>query len=96
MNSPINIAPHSDSVGTEPPGGTTGPAGSWREYDRLPGQPFESVAVIVKLKKPLVVGVPEMRAVVLLVVVSVRPLGSVPESVKVNGGVPPLAEIAWL
>ena len=55
------------------------------------------MAVIVKLKGPFVVGVPEMTAVVPLVALSVRPNGSAPlETVKVNGGVPPLAEMVWL
>ena len=100
MSSAINIAPHSDSVGTEPPGGGGGgggPAGSWSVNARLPGQPFASVAVIVKLKMPLVVGVPEMTAVVGLAGIKVRPGGSAPlEIVKVYGGVPPLAKIVWL
>ena len=42
-------------------------------YARLPGQPFASVAVIVKLNWPAVVGVPEMTPVVEL---SVSPGGA--------------------
>jgi hypothetical protein len=97
-SSAINIAPHSDSVGTVPAGGGGGGGGGgafviWLEYTRLPLQPFASVAVIVKVKGPAAVGVPEMAAVVLLVALSVRPGGSAPlETVKVYGGVPPLAE----
>jgi hypothetical protein len=63
-------------------------------YARLPGQLLASVAVIVKLNWPAVVGVPEMTPVVAL---SVRPGGSAPlETVKVYGAVPPVAEIVWL
>lgn len=63
-------------------------------YARLPGQPFASVAVIVKLNCPAVVGVPEMTPVVEL---SVSPGGSAPsETAKIYGGVPPTAEIVSL
>jgi hypothetical protein len=64
------------------------------EYGRLPGQLLASVAVIVKLKVPATLGVPEMTPVVAL---NVRPLGSAPlETVKVYGAVPPTAETVWL
>ena len=64
------------------------------EYGRLPGQPFASVAVIVKLKVPARVSVPEMTPVLAL---SVKPFGSAPlETVKVYGAVPPTAETVWL
>jgi len=64
------------------------------EYDRLPGQLFASVAVIVKGKVPAADGVPEMRPVVGF---SVRPFGSVPvETANVYGAVPPTAETVWL
>ena len=53
-----------------------------------------SVAVIVKLNWPGVVGVPEITPVV---VSSVRPFGRVPlETLKVYGAVPPVAETVWL
>ena len=55
--------------------GQPGTTGITMEYGRLPGQPFESVAVIVKLNWPAVVGVPEMTPVVAL---SVKPGGSAP------------------
>ena len=75
----------------------TGQAGApaiTMEYGRLPGQLLASVAVIVKLKVPAAVGVPEMTPVVAL---SVKPFGSAPiETVKVYGPVPPTAEIVWL
>jgi hypothetical protein len=71
--------------------GTTGIA---MEYGRPPGQLLASVAVIVKLNWPAVVGVPEITPVVAL---SVRPGGSAPlETEKVYGGVPPVAETVWL
>jgi len=58
---------------------------------------FPSVATIVKVKIPSVVGVPEMTAVVALVGVRVSPGGREPlPTVNVYGGVPPLAEIVWL
>ena len=64
------------------------------EYGRAPGQLFASVAVIVKLKVPAAVGVPEMTPVVAL---SVSPFGRAPlETVKVYGAVPPTAETVWL
>ena len=64
------------------------------EYGRLPGQPFASVAVIVKLNVPAAVGVPEMTP---LDELRVRPFGSAPlESVKVYGAVPPTADTVWL
>lgn len=56
----------------------------------MPGQPFASVAVIVKSKVPAAVGIPSMAPVVAL---SVSPVGSVPiEAAKVYGAVPPTAE----
>jgi hypothetical protein len=74
--------------------GQPGTTGITMEYGRLPGQLLASVAVIVKLNWPAVVGVPEMTPVVALIV---RPFGSVPlETVKVYGAVPPTAEIVWL
>jgi hypothetical protein len=84
MSSAIKIAPHSDSVGTVPPGGGGGPTELVKEYVRLPGHPFASVAVIVKVKVPAEVGVPEMTAVVPLVGFRFRPGGSAPlDTVKV-------------
>ena len=74
--------------------GQLGTTGITMEYGRLPGQLLASVALIVKLNWPAVVGVPEMMPVVAL---SVRPLGSEPlETVNVYGAVPPVAEIVWL
>ena len=74
--------------------GQLGPLGIPIVYARLPGQPFASVAVIVRLKTPVVVGVPEMTPVVGL---SVRPGGSAPlETAKVYDPVPPVAETVWL
>jgi hypothetical protein len=64
------------------------------EYGLLPGQPLASVAVIVKLNTPAVVGVPEMMPVV---APSIRPFGNAPaETTKVYGAVPPVAETVWL
>ena len=74
--------------------GQPGTTGITMEYVRLPGQLLASVAVIVKVYWPDVVGVPEMTPVVVL---SVRPGGSVPlVSAKVYGAVPPVAETVWL
>ena len=61
-------------------GGARGALVTWLLYTRLPLQPLMSVAVMVKVKFPAVVGVPEMRPVVEL---SVRPGGNNPlETVK--------------
>jgi hypothetical protein len=50
------------------------------------------VAVIVKLKTPVIVGVPEITAVASLTGLSVRPGGSDPlDTVKMYGGLPPVA-----
>ena len=74
--------------------GQMGTTGITIEYGLLPGQLLASVALIVKLNWPAVVGVPEMTPVVPL---SVKPFGSDPlETVKVYGPVPPVAEIVWL
>jgi hypothetical protein len=74
--------------------GHPGTSGITMEYGRLPGHPLTSVAVILKLKTPGVVGVPEIRPVDGL---RVRPFGSAPdEMVKVYGGIPPVAETVWL
>ena len=63
------------------------------EYGRPPVQPLASVAVIVKVNWPGVVGVPEMTPVAL----SARPFGSAPlETEKVNWAVPPVAKAVWL
>jgi hypothetical protein len=62
-------------------------------YASDPVQPFESVALIVKLNVPFAVGVPESTPAV----VSVSPAGRVPVAMLyVYGPVPPLAVIVWL
>jgi hypothetical protein len=74
--------------------GQLGMPATTMEYGRLPGQPFASVAVIVKLKVPAAVSVPEIKPVVGL---STRPVGRAPlETVKVYGAVPPTPETVWL
>ncbi|PIP41358.1 MAG: hypothetical protein COX19_03855 [Desulfobacterales bacterium CG23_combo_of_CG06-09_8_20_14_all_51_8] len=62
-----------------------------RVYSRKPVQPLSSVAVIVKINVPAVVGVPAIRPPV---VIGDSPSGSVP-AVMVNayGPAPPLAVI---
>jgi hypothetical protein len=61
-------------------------------YGRLPKQPFVSVAVIVKVKVPATVGVPERITDEGPPGLSERPVGSVPlETVKMNGAFPPTA-----
>ena len=66
------------------------------EYSWLPEQPFASVAVIVKMKVPAVVGVPVM-APGPPVLSGYSPVGSAPlETAYVYGAVPPLAETVWL
>jgi len=57
----------------------------------LPVKPRLSVTVIVKLKVPVALGVPEMTR---LEELSVVPLGSAPDvTANVNGDVPPCAAI---
>src|SRR4029077_3791396 len=63
-------------------------------YARVPGQPLLSVAGVVKLKVPNVVGVPVMAPVAGL---SDSPAGSTPlDTANVYGPVPPEAVIVWL
>ena len=58
---------------------------------RLPVQPFESVAVIVKLNTPAEVGVPEMVPSD----ANDNPAGNDPVRLNVYGATPPLAVIVW-
>ena len=51
-----------------------------------------SVAFTVKVKLPAAVGVPDSTPALL----SVRPVGRVPVTVKVLAAVPPVALIVWL
>src|SRR3954452_20116746 len=63
-------------------------------YRRLPAQPVASVAVMVKLNVPAVVGVPVMAPELPL---RISPVGSAPlEMVNVYGAVPPDPETVWL
>jgi hypothetical protein len=58
---------------------------------------LESLAVAVKLKEPVAVGVPETVPEAVEVPAKVRPAGSAPlVTLQTTGSVPPLALMLWL